>query len=492
MSNKFDKKVFDKSQNKILLACFTIGLIGVITVICAFAVGKGIEFKSQYDSQLEKNREVWNEWVDSVTPDEDDDFGTDPCDYYGDYYAVNDFVINKLSVTKSGVTATYFDIFTSETEQLSVQYASAEYCLETFEREEPALILYEGSMKNYDLLWISKVDGKFVLTNDSATYTQTPITLESIHNDPKDYYGAYYANNDGIISRIDINANSVKRTETDPVTKQSESLIYQYTFICDEYSDSLTEKSQDALVVYEEDITKGYTFMYLEKDEKGSYTVLDMDILYKPDVINSNSILNDPKDYYGVYYGEGQNFEILKLSVTSKNLQITVQNPMKDDVTEEFLYSYISAEYAANTYHENLPGLVAYKQTVDEPSYIFYLSKNADDSYSISSTQGIDYSMDLITFADLMDDPEDYYGLYQLSEGNTLELFEDGTATLVLNGESNYYDFFYANEDWLDLQNISYSRAIVLANRSSGDFYVFKIDNSGNMVLADQYTFYKC
>lgn len=483
MSNKFDKKAFDKSQKKILLACLTVGFIGVITVICAFAVGKGIKF-DLFNSNYE---------VERGSIEDDDDFGKDPRDYYGDYYAAKDFVITKISVSSSGVTETVFDFVSSETKQYSAQYASEEYWYEKFGTKESMLILYQNSVSNYDdIMKIDKVNGKFVLIGEDITYTQTPITLESLHNDPKDYYGTYYNGDTGTITVVDVNKDSVKITETDPLTNQSDSLTYQYKFICEEYSNILTQKAYNALVLYSGDISEGQYIMWLQKDESGSYVLLDMfDLQYTTDAVSSDSALSDPKDYYGVYYGEGENFKILKLSITSKKLQITVQNPMKEDVTEEFLYSYISAAYADRFYDENSPALIVYKQTVDEPSHIFYLSKNVDGSYAISSTQEIDYSTDLITFADLMDDPENYYGLYQLSEGNTLELFEDGTATLVLDGESNDYDFFYANEDWLDLQNISYSPAIILPDKSSGSFYPFKIDNSGNMVLSNQYTFYK-
>ena len=483
MGNNFDKKAFDKSQNKLLLTCLTVGLIGVITIICAFVVGKGIKFNSPNPN--------YGVGISSIA--DDDDFGKDPRDYYGDYYAVKDFAIIKLSISDSGITETVSDIFKSETKQYFAQYASEEYCYEKFGTKASMLILYQNSVSIYSgIVQIDKVNGNFVLIDGNITYTQTPITLESLHNDPKYYYGTYYNGDTAVITTVDINKDSAKITETDPLTNQSDSITYQYKFICGEYSNILTQKAYNALVLYTKDINEGQYVLWMQKDGSGAYTLFDTDNLqYTTDVITADSTSSDPKDYYGVYYGEGQNFEILKLNITSNKLQITLQNPMKNDITEEFLYSYISAEYALRFYDKNSPALVAYKQTVDEPSYIFYLSKHTNGKYSISSTQGVDYTINSITFADLMDDPKDYYGVYKLNDDNTLELFENGIATLVFNGETKNYYFFYANENWLDLQNINYSPAIVLSDKSSSSFYAFKIDNSGNLILSNQYTFYK-
>ena len=492
MKNQFDKKAFEKKQKKILLACLTVGLIGIISVICAFSVGAGIKFGTSFQDQVDKNKEIWDEYMDSITPDEDDDFGTDPCNYYGDYYYLNNFVITKLSVTKNGLTSTVFDVLKSENEQYSVKYASAEYCLTTFDKEAPALIVYQGSMQKYKLMWISEVDGKFVLTGEDKTYTQTPITLESLHNDPKDYYAKYYARDNTIISTIDINANTVTITNLDPITNESDVLTYQYTFICGEYSNIITEKEKAALLLHNGDISQGYYPIWIEKNESGLYTVSDRSkVQYTTEVISPDSYFNDPKDYYGDYYGNDEAYTVFKLSITNNKLVITSQNPMTNDTTEEFLYTYFSSEYMSRLFNEHSHALVAYKEKFEEPTHIFYLSKNENGVYEINSTQNVKYGTTPISFADLMEDPKNYYGFYQFSDDNKLELFENGTATLVLNGVTKTCDYFYANREWLKTRKIDFDPAIILVEKGNGNFYAFKIDSEGNMRFSNQYTFKK-
>ena len=54
MKKEFDKKSFQKAQKKLLLACFSIGIIGIASIICAFAVGNGIKFPSRAEQEEEE------------------------------------------------------------------------------------------------------------------------------------------------------------------------------------------------------------------------------------------------------------------------------------------------------------------------------------------------------------------------------------------------------------------------------------------------------
>ena len=185
MSKEFDKNKFKKSQMKLLIACFTIGLIGIVSIICSFLVGNGIKFETAED----KVEREYQEFLDAITPDEDDDFGEDPKDYYGDYYFEKDFVIQKLSVTKDGVEVTISNIFESKTESFSYKYASKEYAKETFQKSSPVLILYEDDISEYKTMWLNKSkSGKYTITdNEGIKYTTKEKSLDKLWEDPKDY-----------------------------------------------------------------------------------------------------------------------------------------------------------------------------------------------------------------------------------------------------------------------------------------------------------------
>ena len=383
MSKEFDKTAFQKSQKKFLLACITIGVIGLISVICSFFVGGGFSFKTAEEEAEERYQAYlqYNEEQQSDDSNSEIDFGEDPKDYYGDYYYQNNFTLHKISIDQTGVTITSFDLFESSSTQFTSQYCSAEYSEVSFGRKSPALLL--SSYSTYKTMWLTKdATGAYSLTDkeSGAEYQKTPITVEELLNDPKDYYGTYYGTID--------------------------------------------------------------------------YTVL-------------------------------------ALTITTENISVTSKEPLANETTDTYQYAYIPAEYANLRYQKQQAAILVYTTKVQSPALILWVTINTDGTYSFETSQNITYTTQEITFSDLVNDPQNYYGTYRWNDANILTLNANGRAVFMLNGVETEYDFIYVDQAWLQAQNISYYPAIVLFEKGNNQMTLFKIDDNGNMVFGNQYTFQK-
>lgn len=385
MNNGFDKNKFAKSQQERKLSYICIALIGVVSIICSFFVGNGFfhalnDLVKPYDEDAEKQ---WQEYVDSKTPDEDDDFGVDPKDYYGSYYAEKDFVIYQIDITQSNVVIAASDSSDRVQEVLFYQYADAKYAKDTFDKECAVIIVYSGSLSNIKtLLWLSgnaENGYTFVDENEKNTFTKTPVTFDQLMNDPKDYYGVYYTSKDYVVSKVDISATKIT---------------------------------------------------------------------------------------------------------------ITTGSVMVDDKVEEYQYKYYCAEYALIKYQKACDVIVAHNEGSDTMR-LFWIEKE-NNTIGLVDEKDLSYGKKEITFEELVDDPQNYYGLYAFNANNTLTLENNSKAVFVMNGVSNTYDYFYANQEWLSLYTTAdYEAAFVLFDGEAGAMQIFEIDQNGNLIYADEYTFEK-
>ena len=267
-------------------------------------------------------------------------------------------------------------------------------------------------------------------------------------------------------------------------------LSYRYEFICGAYSEKQYDKNQNALLFYDNTDTL-WRIIWLTKDDNGNYILTDNEgVEYTKNEITWEGLINDPKDYYGTYYGESD-FVIQKLAIDENTVTITEIDPMKNDVTTNYKYFYAPAEYTEILHGVKKDALALYKESTADISYFIYISKDASENYKFENTSNVHYTAEEITFADLVDDPCDYYGHYAYSDINQLTLNEDGTAVFMLNGEEATYSYFYANYTWLSSKGISYSPAIVLVDKGSGTNVLFKIDSTGDLWYGNQTLFEK-
>ena len=90
---------------------------------------------------------------------------------------------------------------------------------------------------------------------------------------------------------------SPTRDELD-ITNESDVLTYQYTFICGEYSNIITEKEKAALLLHNGDISQGYCPIWIEKNESGLYTVSDRSkVQYTTEVISPEGKVRRANSY---------------------------------------------------------------------------------------------------------------------------------------------------------------------------------------------------
>lgn len=378
---EFDKNAFEKKIRSISTCSVLIALIGIASIVLSLFIGNGWGLSKLFAPSVDEDQQ-YQEYLDSITPDEDDDFGTDPQNYYGTYYAAENYLIHKFDITSAKITVTFSDLYEEQSKTYSYRYASAEYAKKTFDIESPVIIMYDENMsEQFGLYWIDSLGGKITLTSDNGLeYTTEPIDFLSLMNDPEDYLGTYFGESDYVIDKIEITSEKINATTSSviaPVKEES----YNYTFLCAEYAYVKYGRECDVIVAYEKDIAGEVRLFWLNEDS-GKYTI------------------------------EGNN-----------------------DVT---------------------------------------------------------YREDEITFKDLVNDPDDYFGIYKFDDNNALIIDEDGSALFTLNGETTEYSYLYADYGWLNkYYGKDYASAIVLHNGNENEVHIFAFCEDGSLLYGDTYTFTK-
>ena len=375
---EFDKNAFENKKRSMTTCTILIALIGIASIVLSLFVGNGWGLAKFFEPSIDEDQQ-YQDFLDEITPDEDDDFGTDPQNYYGTYYATKDYLINKFEITSAGIKVTLSDLYEEQSKTYSYRYASAEYAKKTFNTECPVIIMYDDNMsEQHGLYWISSSDGKTTLTNDEdLVYTTDAIDFLSLMNDPGDYLGTYFGESDYVIDKIEITSDKINAT-TSSVIAPAKKAEYKYTFLCAEYAYVKYGRECDVIVAYEKDISGEVRLFWIHEDS-GKYT------------FEGNN---------GVTYREGE-----------------------------------------------------------------------------------------ITFKDLVNDPENYYGKYKFDNNNALILEEDGSALFTLNGESTVYSYLYADNGWLSkYYGKDYASAIVLHNGNENEVHIFAFCEDGSLLYGDTYT----
>ena len=372
MNNGFDKKAFEKKQKKLDWACILIAAIGIASVILAVVVGSGIGLSFTADSE-EQKPEIH----------ENDDFGEDPKDYYGSYYGVKDYVIYRVDITDDEATFVTSDAFGENVETYAYQYVDAEYAKEKLNKACPAIIFYTDTIDTADM------------------------------------------------------------------------------------------------------------FLWVNSDETGIYLYSDA-LTFYTDVISFDSLMNDPKDYYGTYYAEIKGtYNIEKLTISETGVETITNNGIVEGEAKNYKYTFLCAEYTYIKYGKNYDALVIYDKDISHAVKVLYLS-GSSDKYFLLTSDGYEYTTNELTVGMLTNDPMNYYGDYVYSTGNSLTLNADYTAPLTLNGESEELKYFYANEEWTSLYlTQKCDNSIILHNNSEDYIQIFTFTEDGNLIFGDLYVFEK-
>ena len=488
MAKSFNKQTFKNSQKKILLACLCMMLIGIVSVICALTVGYGVGLDH-----------LFNQWsvVDpdaKITVKLSDNFGKDPKDYYGTYYTENDYVIQKIEINEDGATVQISSLTETETHTYSVQYATKKYAYKKFGLDTPLLIVYQGTIDSYSLWHLKQEDGKYYLEIGEKTYTQEPITMPALLGDPADYLGTYYGTRDLGVESFAIGEDKVT-VRFERIGQTAAEQVHSYCYVPAKFAKKYLDRENDAILLYTENLKTIDRILWLQKTQDGYSLKDDLDNTFTTEVISTEALLDDPKDYDGIYYSSSE-YIISKFVLDNGTLTETIEQATKDTVTNTYEYQYLNQELAAfyfPSYEIDGSVLVLTKAGETEAARALFLDKQADGSYAFEDQNGNAYSTEEITFTGLVSDPKDYYGTYTFNAQNKLILQNDQSAEFTLDGVATTYSYFYADQGWLTLYTSkgSYTSAIVLYKDDMDGLYLFRIDEDGNMVYGDMYTFVK-
>lgn len=271
----FNKFQFSKSQKQLGLCCILIGIIGIISIICACTIGSGLNISK----------------------------GKDPKDYYGTYYVVYDniygsfeFTQNKCNFTLSnGVTAS------DDSHSFDYEYVSAKYAQKVVEsplyKDRAAILVYTNEGKdNAIVLWVTaNAPYQFVMNSNHAAVTTQKPDFASLMGDPKDYYSNYVFDEDTYIS---FNSDGTASFTQDGITE-----TFMYAYVNQDWLTTYTDSSwSSAIALYSEGSTSFYGFFkYTDKNtvEYNGDTFLRENY---PISYNLNGGTNDPENpsfYYG-------------------------------------------------------------------------------------------------------------------------------------------------------------------------------------------------
>ena len=318
--------------------------------------------------------------------------------------------------------------------------------------------------------------------DQDQSQTQSGISIEdNFGEDPKDYYGSYYGVKDYAVYQVDITDEKATFVTSDAYDKQTEVFLYKYS--SPEYSKGLLGKECAALLFYTDSVENAKLYLWINSD--GSLSSDSISFTTTP--VTFESLMNDPKDYYGTYYSN-INYTIDKISITETGAEISKSNAIIESDAKSYKYIFLCAEYAKTKYGVNAAALVIYENDIHNAVKVLYFSD--DDSFV--TKDGYKYSTEELTIDKMTDDPKNYYGDYVYSEGNSVTVNEDGTAVFSLNGEATKYEYFYANTGWLLAHmNQNLKDSLVLHNNSENNLQIFTFIEDGNLVYGGEYIFEK-
>lgn len=275
MSDKFNKFQFSKSQKQLGLCCVLIGIIGIISIICACTIGSGLNISK----------------------------GKDPKDYYGIYYVVYDNIYGSFEFTQNKCNFTLSNGVTAgdDSNSFDYEYVSAKYAQKVVEsplyKDRAAILVYTNEGKdNAIVLWVTaNAPYQFVMNSNHAAVTTQKPDFASLMGDPKDYYSNYVFDDDTYIS---FNSDGTASFTQDGITE-----TFMYAYVNQDWLTTYTDCSwSSAIALYPEGSTSFYGFFkYTDRNtvEYNGNTFLRENY---PISYNLNGGTNDPENpsfYYG-------------------------------------------------------------------------------------------------------------------------------------------------------------------------------------------------
>ena len=298
MNNGFDKKTFEKKQNKLSWICILFAALGIVSVILAFSIGNGIGYLSPSE-RAEREYQQLLEEMEKSKIHENDDFGVDTKNYYNTYYATYDNEAVALEITEQGINLSSISPFTSNVDSFSYRYADAKYAVQKLgEIELPTLILYKDVVTKPNALVRLNADGTITLEGNDLNqmFTTTKITFEEVMNSPKDFYGKYYTEKDFVIEELEITESTIKSV-IKSVNGIEQTAEYNYVYVNKDFATSkLSGVFAHALIAFVGDNNAEFRIFELHETNGGYELQGNNALIYTTEKIAIEDLI---KDYYG-------------------------------------------------------------------------------------------------------------------------------------------------------------------------------------------------
>lgn len=191
---------------------------------------------------------------------------------------------------------------------------------------------------------------------------------------------------------------------------------------------------------------------------------------------------DDPKDYYGTYYGV-KDEEYWEFEFTEKQCRMTQSCGLSlNSVTTRNRYDYVTNEYAKKKIEnaanyanadKNYPAILIYSSD-NKSATVLWVTSTKPYKFEIAANE-TEVTSSEINFDKRMGDPKDYYNTYRYNSSNYIKLYSSGMADYCVNGTTKTYSYAYVNYAWLsEWTTYSYYAAIVLYTPGSSSFIIFE------------------
>ena len=192
------------------------------------------------------------------------------------------------------------------------------------------------------------------------------------------------------------------------------------------------------------------------------------------------------EDFYGTYYGVNEQYTEIQLHISDRAITMTEKPLVRGGSSRTYdsqEYIFYTADYVKENGKEpgfEIYGVLLLKTGYNNMAYWLYITDITDGNakFKLGYDNGsfVELTTTEKTVKDMINDPEDYYGKYRYSEGNSVNVKESG-STLWLNGEEKYvYACVYANKEMLRYFGVNVGEEGILVFVDETNFYWFIFD----------------
>lgn len=420
-----------------------------------------------------------------------DDSYADPKDYYGEYYIHTPGLILKANITENEclLNCDYL-IQADETITCEYEYIPAEHVGENMfitPTGKDALIIYTSANKisDYIVLWVmDKNDGVYQFqTATGLDVSNTPITFEDLINDPKNYFGNYIHSN----YYLTLNEDGTAIADIGNGTQN-----FKFAYCPSEVTCEVVDSGRaiEAIILYSESSDSIYVF-----EIKDTSTLILNEWEFVDEEAAGAMGLVDPKDYFGKYYYHNGS-RIVCIDIQDTTCTVIHDNLITSDETINCTYRFIPAKYVSEELSEiaypDCAAIFVYTDSVTKDGFTLWVTAKSDGNYTFTTSDGHIATTTPLTFADVTNDPQNYYGTFSYAN-LYVTLKEDGTAVADLGEGAVNYSFVYVDAALANkiFSNGSYGNSILLYIENTNSLYVFNVKNTNTLVLNDTYEFTK-